>query len=95
MRDIQINRQVIDAADLDVDDPLGLLLAPDGATMLTEAAYRYCRHLPGVNVVLTGTGDRAHLRQNIAAIEASPLPQHHLRRIDALFGRVDYITGES
>jgi L-galactose dehydrogenase len=75
-------------------DPLGFLSGSDGDT-LTDAAYRYCRHLPGVDVVLTGTSQRAHLRQNIAAIEGPPLPEHDLRRIDAIFGQVDSVTGEA
>ena len=29
---------------------------------MTEAAYRFVRHEPGVDVVLFGTGDAAHLR---------------------------------
>jgi L-galactose dehydrogenase len=84
----------IQAEQLDPEDPLGFLLGEDCAS-LTDAAYRYCRHLPGVNVVLTGTGDRGHLRQNIAAIEGPPLPDAALRRIDALFGHVDTVTGEA
>ena len=83
----------IGADQIDLNDPLGFLLDENCAT-LTEAAYRYCRHLPGVNVVLTGTSQRAHLRQNIAAIEGPPLPEQDLRRIAAIFGQVDSVTGE-
>jgi L-galactose dehydrogenase len=42
------------------DDRLGFLIH-DGASNLVEAAYRYARHEPGVDVVLFGTGDAAHL----------------------------------
>jgi L-galactose dehydrogenase len=84
----------IGADAVDQGNPLGFLLGEHCAT-LTEAAYRYCRHLAGINVVLTGTGDRDHLRQNIAAIEGPPLPEAALRRIDAIFGRVDSVTGEA
>jgi len=80
--------------DVDPANPLGFLLGEHCATF-TEAAYRYCRHLAGINVVLTGTGDRDHLRQNIAAIEGPALPEAHLRKIDAIFGRVDSVTGEA
>ena len=48
---------------------------PGGATSLTDAAYRYVRHEPGVDVVLFGTGDQAHLRANIESILRPPLPQ--------------------
>lgn len=83
----------IDPGDVDLDDPLGFLLGESCKT-LTEAAYRYCRHLAGVHVVLTGTSRREHLEENIAAIEAPPLPAEHVRRIDAIFSRVTSVTGE-
>ena len=41
----------------ETDDPLGFLVHADGASSLTDAAYRYVRHEPGVDVVLFGTGD--------------------------------------
>lgn len=84
----------IGADQIDLHKPLGFLLGEHCAT-LTEAAYRYCRHLPGVNVVLTGTGRRAHLRQNIVAIEGPRLPDQDLQRIEAIFGKVDSVTGEA
>ena len=49
----------------ETDDPLGFLVHPGGATTLTDAAYRFVRHEPGVDVVLFGTGDPGHLRTNI------------------------------
>lgn len=82
----------LDLAALDPDDPLGFLR--DYANTLTEAAYRFCRHEPGVHVVLTGTGKITHLRDNIAAISSPRLPAEALARIDAIFGRVDTISGE-
>lgn len=84
----------ISADEVDLRDPFGFLLRDGVAASLTEAAYRYCRHLPGVNVVLTGTSNPAHLRENVAAIEGPPLPDEYLRKIDALFGRVVSVTGE-
>jgi L-galactose dehydrogenase len=54
-----------------------------GIGNLSELAYRYCRHQPGMHVVLTGTGDPAHLRQNIAAALAPPLPPDVLERLRA------------
>lgn len=55
-----------------------------GIGSLSELAYRYCRHQPGMHVVLTGTGAPAHLRQNIAAALAPPLPPDVLERLRAL-----------
>lgn len=85
----------IDADLIDLDDPLGFLICDAGAATMTEAAYRYCRHLQGANVVLTGTSQRDHLRQNIAAIEREPLPRHLLERVDAIFANACLLTGES
>jgi aryl-alcohol dehydrogenase-like predicted oxidoreductase len=55
-----------------------------GIGSLSELAYRYCRHQAGMHVVLTGTGNPAHLKQNIAAALASPLPPSVLDRLRAL-----------
>jgi aryl-alcohol dehydrogenase-like predicted oxidoreductase len=70
------------------DDPLGFLIHEGGAATLTEAAYRYARHEPGVDVVLFGTGDSAHLRANIEAINKPPLPQPDRTRLTQLFGHL-------
>ena len=41
----------------DSDDPLGFLVHEGGASSMIEAAYRFARHEPGVDVTLFGTGD--------------------------------------
>lgn len=56
------------------DDPLGFLMHADGASSMTDAAYRFVRYEPGVDVVLFGTSEIAHLRENIASILKPPLP---------------------
>lgn len=78
---------------LDLDDPLGFLLKETDAVTLPEAAYRYCRHEQGVDVVLTGTGNPDHLKENIAAIVKPPLPQAALKKLERLFGGLDTLTG--
>jgi aryl-alcohol dehydrogenase-like predicted oxidoreductase len=70
------------------DEPLGFLLHPDGASSLTDAAYRYVRHEPGVDVVLFGTGDSEHLKANIASILKPPLPEADRMRLRTLFGHL-------
>ena len=70
------------------DDPLGFLVHPGGASSVTDAAYRYARHEPGVDVVLFGTGDQAHLRTNIASILAPPLPEADRAKLATLFGHL-------
>jgi aryl-alcohol dehydrogenase-like predicted oxidoreductase len=72
----------------DDPDPLGFLVHPGGATSLTDAAYRYVRHEPGVDVVLFGTGDQAHLRSNIESILRPPLPQADRDRLKQLFSHL-------
>jgi len=44
-------------------------------------------------VVLSGTGSEEHLRENIAAVQAGPLPTQDRDRLDALFAAVDDVTG--
>jgi len=70
--------------------PLGFLLHAGGAADITEAAYRFARHEPGVDVVLFGTGDAAHLRSNVASLLKPPLPQADRDKLAALFG---HLTG--
>ena len=72
----------------DAPNPLGFLIHEGGARTITEAAYRFVRHEPGVDVVLFGTGDPDHLRANIAAISAPPLPLADRQTLTKLFGRL-------
>ncbi|MBV9203099.1 MAG: aldo/keto reductase [Alphaproteobacteria bacterium] len=72
----------------DAPNPLGFLLHEGGARTIPEAAYRFVRHEPGVDVVLLGTGDPAHLRANIASILAPPLPLADRQTLTKLFGRL-------
>jgi aryl-alcohol dehydrogenase-like predicted oxidoreductase len=81
----------VDAGLVDPDDPLGFLREVAGSEV--DAAYRFCRHEPGAQVVLTGTGNREHLAANIAAILAPPLPDETRARLAAIFGRVDSVSG--
>ena len=70
------------------NDPLGFLVHDGGASSVTDAAYRYVRHEPGVDVVLFGTGDADHLRSNIASILKPPLPDADRAKLAALFGHL-------
>ena len=74
----------------ETDDPLGFLVYPGGAANMTEAAYRYARHEPGVDIVLFGTGDAGHLRTNIASLLKPPLPKADHEKLEKLFG---HLTG--
>ena len=88
-----VERGAIPSDGIDLDDPLGFLIAQDCASGVVEAAYRFCSHEPGAHVILSGTGKIAHLEQNVAAIESGPLPTGDLERLRGLFGTVDFISG--
>jgi aryl-alcohol dehydrogenase-like predicted oxidoreductase len=70
------------------DEPLGFLVHPDGASSVTDAAYRFVRHEPGVDVVLFGTGDVEHLKANIASILKPPLPEADRAKLRSLFSHL-------
>ena len=72
----------------ETNDPLGFLVHPGGAANMIEAAYRYARHEPGVDVTLFGTGDVAHLKSNIAALLKPPLPEADQQKLQKLFGQL-------
>jgi aryl-alcohol dehydrogenase-like predicted oxidoreductase len=67
-------------------NPLGFLVHEGGAESITDAAYRFARHQPGIDVVLFGTGNAAHLRANVASILRPPLPSADLTKVHELFG---------
>jgi len=73
---------------------LDFLTAEGIAGTLPEAAYRFCRHTPGISVTLTGTGNRDHLMENLRSLEMKPLPGYALERLHALFGNVDCVSGQ-
>lgn len=72
------------------DDPLAFLVAEGGAESITDAAYRYARHEQGADVILFGTGNKAHVEDNIASILRPPLAPPILERLHASFG---HLTG--
>lgn len=80
------------AGDLDADDPLGFAWRHHAAS-LQEAAYRYCRWEPGIDIVLSGTGNPEHLKANARAINGPPLPPGVTERLRSIFGRVDSVSG--
>lgn len=79
--------------EIDLDAPLDFLITEGGAESVVDAAYRFCRHEPGVHVVLFGTGNHEHLKANIASINRGPLKDGALQRLETLFGKIDSISG--
>ena len=88
-----IQKGAIPRASVNANDPLDFVRQAGGATTLPEAAYRFCRHEQGVDVVLTGTGNSEHLKENVEAILKPALPSDVLQRLDAIFGNLDTLTG--
>lgn len=88
-----IERGEVVADAVDRDDPLKFLREHPDVASEVEAAYRFCRHEPGAHVILTGTGSVEHLKANIAAIQAPPLPAELQARLERIFGGVDSVSG--
>jgi aryl-alcohol dehydrogenase-like predicted oxidoreductase len=78
----------LDASILSEGDPLGFLVADGAAQSITDAAYRYARHEQGVDVVLFGTGNKAHVKDNIDSILRPPLAPPIIERLHASFGHL-------
>ena len=83
----------IDAESVDLTDPLAWALAESDARTVTEVAYRFCRHEPGIDLVLTGTGNVRHLEENVASLLRPPLPAPVTERLRQIFGRVRSASG--
>ncbi|MBY0323015.1 MAG: aldo/keto reductase [Reyranella sp.] len=78
----------LDASILSDGDPLAFVMGEGGAASITDAAYRYARHTQGVDVVLFGTGNKAHVKDNIDSILRPPLAPAIIERLHASFGRL-------
>ena len=83
----------IDADALDLFEPLAWVLEESDARTLPEAAYRFCRHEPGIDVVLTGTGSVRHLEENVDSLLRPALPAAVTERLRQIFGRVYSVNG--
>jgi len=87
------NTGVIERSMTEDANPLGFLFHERGAISLTDAAYRYCRHEPGIHVVLFSTGNVEHLQANVSSLLRPPLPDKDARRLQAMFKQVDNFSG--
>ncbi len=84
----------IDAGAINLEEPLGFLLADGSALSLPDAAYRFCLAEAGEAVILSGTGNPRHLADNLASIQRPPLPAAHVQRLKQIFGKVRSVTGQ-
>lgn len=77
------------------EEPLAFVTAGTTApATIVEAAYRFVRHEPGIDVTLSGTGSVEHLHQNIAAVHLPPLDDELHQRLIDLFADVDNVTAQ-
>jgi aryl-alcohol dehydrogenase-like predicted oxidoreductase len=88
-----VAQNLIDGKAFDAAAPLGFLAQPGVAENVPDAAYRYCRWEPGIDVVLSGTGNVEHLRVNAASLLRPPLPDAVNDRLKHLFANVDSVSG--
>ena len=88
--DSLVEKGQLDPADLDAFPDFLLAEAP-----LPDAAYRFCRDEPGVHVVLSGTGNAAHLDANLASFARPPLTQETRNRLIHIFRNVNSTTGQA
>ncbi len=86
-------RGLVESGRYDSEAPLDFLISEGGATTITDAAYRYCRHEPGVHVVLTGTGNSNHLKDNVESLLKPPIHEPVLCRIREIFEKVNFLNG--
>lgn len=83
----------LDSAEIDPEDPFGFLVHEEGADDIIDAAYRFVRHEPAIDTVLTGTSDPKHLEFNIESALSGPLPEADLEVLQERFGDVDSVIG--
>ena len=79
---------------LDPDAPLDFVMKGGGATSVPDAAYRFCRAEPGIDVVLSGTGSIEHLDENVASILRPALPANIMGCLVEMFRGVDSVSGQ-
>ncbi|MDJ0974889.1 MAG: aldo/keto reductase [Planctomycetota bacterium] len=64
---------------------IGLEPEDVGGVPWLEAAARFSAYADGVSAMLSGSGSLEHLLANIQAVNAGPLPEEHVKRIEARF----------
>jgi len=87
----RVVRELVDQRKLpaelrDESAPLGFLVHEAGARSVIDAAYRYCRHTTGSDVVLFGTGNPDHVAANVESIMRAPLPAADVQKLELVYG---------
>jgi len=89
-----LDRPDLDRPDSDQAHALDFLIHDSGAVSVPDAGYRFCRDEPGTHVILSGTGNPAHLHDNIESFYRPPLPDADRCRLAHIFRGVDSVTGQ-
>lgn len=90
-----IEKGQVDAADIaNTQSALDFLIHEGGAVSVPDAAYRFFLAEPGAHVILSGTGNPAHLRANLESFTRPPLPPEDVQRLKHIFRRVDSVSGQ-
>ena len=84
----------INPSDIDMKNPLGFLIPEGNAVNLVDAAYRFCKFEPGVDVVLSWTGDIEHLKANIESFSRPSLPDKDILKLKKIFQNTDSVSGQ-
>jgi aryl-alcohol dehydrogenase-like predicted oxidoreductase len=84
---------LLESDSFDPDHPLQIFGEEVSSTGLTSIAYRFCREEPGLDVILSGTGDTAHLQENADSLLGPILPAEQIERWKLIFQRVDSVSG--
>lgn len=88
-----VKKGEVDPGKVNMATAFDFILENGDTTSVVEAAYRFCRHEPGADVVLTGTGKVEHLSENIRSINARSLTSDNQARLKDVFGMVDSVSG--
>ena len=89
-----IKNKQINPSEINKTNPLGFLIHKGGAKNLVDAAYRFCRSEAETHVILSGTGNLEHLKENLKSILRPPLPQEDIIKLKEIFRNVDSISGQ-
>ncbi len=72
---------------------LSVLSHEKDAIRLTDAAYCFYRHKPGIHTVGCSTGNLEHIQVNVSSLLRLPCPDQDVRTLQTIFKNVDNFSG--